>query len=335
MKGLTFVDRVTIKVFAGNGGNGCASFRREKYIPKGGPDGGDGGRGGHVILRASKDESSLLDLFYQPLQRAAHGGRGMGKQMYGRNAEDRIVKVPLGTEVRDNETGELLGELLNDGDELIVARGGKGGKGNMRFISSTHQAPSDFTEGEPGEEKSVLLELKSIADVGLVGYPNAGKSTLIGALTPAHPKVASYPFTTLYPSIGTMDMGNYQTIKLADIPGLIDGAHTGVGLGHDFLRHIERTHLLLFVIDMAGEDGRNPTDDYKNLRSELKLYKKELATRPFLIVANKMDDPRSDANLKEFVRRIRRRPIQISAALGEGLDELKKKLAIQFTAGTK
>ncbi|MFH0880711.1 MAG: GTPase ObgE [Lentisphaerota bacterium] len=330
MKGLTFVDRVTIKVFAGHGGDGCSSFRREKYIPLGGPDGGDGGRGGHVILRASKDESSLLHLYYQPLQRATHGGRGANQQKYGRTGEDHFVKVPLGTEIRDNETGESLGELLNDSDELIVAKGGKGGLGNMHFATSTYQAPTECTEGVRGEEKSLLLEMKSVADVGLVGYPNAGKSTLIGALTPAHPKVGAYPFTTLYPSIGTLELENYQRIKLADIPGLIDGAHQGTGLGHDFLRHIERTSFLLYVIDMAGTEGRNPVDDFRNLRKELKLYKAELAKRPYMVVANKMDSEEALVHLKEFKRRTREKPIAISAVLGEGLDDLKRALQARF-----
>jgi GTP-binding protein len=326
MKGLTFVDRCRIKVFAGNGGSGAATFRREKFIPKGGPDGGDGGRGGNVYLKATTDESSLLNLYYQPLQRAEHGERGQSKQMYGRNGEDLYVKVPCGTEVRDEATDEWIGEVLNDGDELLVARGGKGGLGNMHFATATHQTPTEFTPGQEGEQKALILELKSVADIGLVGYPNAGKSTLLGALTPAHPKVAPYPFTTLHPAIGTLEFEDYTKIQIADIPGLIDGAHKGVGLGHDFLRHIERTKFLLFVIDMAGIDGRHPADDFKNLKKELGQYREDLLERPYLVVANKMDEPQAETYFKEFIERTGEKPFRLSAELGEGLDELKQLL---------
>jgi GTP-binding protein len=322
MKGLTFVDRCRIQVFAGNGGDGCASFRREKFIPFGGPDGGDGANGGSVYIRASKDTDSLLNLYYQPIRRADHGGRGQSKQCYGRNGADLFVDVPCGTEVRLEESGDLIGEVINPGDVILVAQGGIGGKGNMHFVTSSYQAPREFTHGTKGEIKNLLIELKTVADVGLVGYPNAGKSTLLAAISPAKPKIASYPFTTLHPIIGTIAFDDYGYMKIADIPGLIDGAHKGIGLGHDFLRHIERTKFLLFVIDMAGVDGRNPTEDYRNLRKELKLYSPELAQRPYMVVANKMDLPASTENIKEFKRRVRVKPFEMSAAEGMGIDEL-------------
>jgi GTP-binding protein len=326
MKGLSFVDRCRIQVFAGNGGDGCASFRREKFIPKGGPDGGDGGNGGSVHIRASKDTDSLLNLYYQPLRRAEHGGKGRSKQCYGRSGADLYVDVPCGTEVRLEKSGDFIGEVIEPGDAILVAQGGKGGQGNMRFVTSSYQAPREFTLGTRGEIKNLLIELKTVADVGLVGYPNAGKSTLLAAISPAKPKIASYPFTTLHPIIGTVAYDDYGQMKIADIPGLIDGAHKGVGLGHDFLRHIVRTKYLLFVIDMAGVDGRNPVDDYRNLKKELKLYSAELAARPSMAVANKMDLPEAEANYKAFIRRARQKPFKISAALGEGVDELRKEL---------
>ena len=326
MKGVTFVDRVRAQVFAGNGGDGCASFRREKYIPLGGPDGGDGGDGGSIYMRGSHDAGSLLDLYYQPLRRAEHGGNGRSKQCTGRNGEDVYIDVPCGTVVRDFETGELIGEVLEKHDVLLVARGGRGGMGNMKFTSSTNRAPREFTHGTPGEIKKLLVELKTVADIGLVGYPNAGKSTLLAAVSRARPKIAAYPFTTLHPSIGTIDFGDFSTLRMADIPGLIDGAHKGVGLGHDFLRHIERTKFLLFVIDMAGVDGRNPVEDYRNLKKELKLYSKELAQRPFMVVANKMDLPEAVPQLKDFIRRTKVRPLQLAAAAGTGIAELKQML---------
>ena len=330
MKSLTFVDRVTVALHAGAGGDGCCSFRREKFIDRGGPDGGDGGNGGSIFVRASKDESSLLNLSYQPIQRAKHGEHGRGKQQYGKAAADVYINVPCGTEVRDGESDAFIGEVLEEGQTLLLARGGRGGQGNMHFTTSSHQAPREHTLGTPGEDRKVRLELKTVADVGLVGYPNAGKSTLLRAISPAKPKVAAYPFTTLNPIIGTVIYEDFSVVKVADIPGLIDGAHEGVGLGHDFLRHIERTKFLLFVIDMAGTDVRNPVEDYRNLRKELKLYRADLADRPFRVVANKMDLPEAKIQLKDFVRRTKIRPIQISAAAGEGTDEIKTILYEQF-----
>ncbi len=335
MKPITFVDQVRIQVFAGNGGDGAASFRREKFIPYGGPDGGDGGDGGSVFLRASKDVASLLDLHFAPLVRAEHGDKGRNKQLYGRGGRDRIVPVPAGTEIRDAETGDFLGEVLADGDQLRVAQGGKGGLGNMHFMTSTHQAPTEFTEGTPGEIKTLRLTMKTVADVGLVGYPNAGKSTLLGQLSAARPKVAAYPFTTLHPQVGTVVFDATHAIRVADVPGLLKDAHKGVGLGHDFLRHIERTRFLLFVVDMAGIDGRHPAEDFLNLREELRLYNPDLAERPYWVLANKMDEPAAKKNLAAFKRRTKTKPLEMSAALGEGVPELKAKLFRKFFPGEK
>ena len=329
-KTVVFKDRVKVYVRAGDGGNGVASFRREKYVPNGGPDGGDGGRGGHVILRASKDVDSLLKLYYAPHQRAGHGQKGGGQRCHGRNGGDLRAPVPCGTEARLHESGELLGEVVEDGEELLIARGGKGGLGNCHFATASHQAPGECSEGESGEEMTVVLTLKVVADVGLVGYPNAGKSTLLRALSEAHPKVAPYPFTTLHPMIGTLIYEDYSRIRVADIPGLIDGAHAGVGLGHEFLRHIERTSFLVVVIDMAGVDGRNPVDDYKNLRKELEAYDPTLNSRPYLVVANKMDMPEAEEALPVFTRDTGEKPIAMCAELGEGVDQLKAALRNHF-----
>ena len=292
-----FVDRVKISVKGGRGGNGCVSFHREKFVPRGGPDGGNGGNGGSVVLKADVNEQSLIDLSYNRHYDAANGPHGKGKNMYGRNADNVVVKVPVGTVVFDEETGELLGDLETAGMELVVARGGKGGKGNAAFATSGNRAPRIAEEGTEGEERLLLLELKTIADVGLVGYPNAGKSTLLRALSAAKPKVAPYPFTTLHPMVGVVEYPDFGRLTVADIPGLIDGAHRNVGLGHHFLRHIERTHLLVYVLDMAGIDGRTPWEDFRHLQSELELYMKGLSKRPALIAANKMDLPESAENL--------------------------------------
>jgi GTP-binding protein len=254
----------------------------------------------------------------------------MGSQRNGRCGEDCVAKVPLGTVVTDAETGDFVGELLTDGDELVVAKGGRGGIGNIHFKSSTNQSPHQFTEGKPGEECNLWLELKLVADIGLVGYPNAGKSTLLSRLTHAHPKIAPYPFTTINPIIGTMEYANFNRLRIADIPGLIDGAHEGVGLGHQFLRHIERSHFLLFVIDMAGTDDRNPSDDFLHLREELRLHREELASTPYMVVANKMDSPGSDVLLKEFQARTKEKVYPISAELGEGLEPVREHLYNHF-----
>jgi len=330
MKHVVFKDRVKLYTRAGNGGNGCVSFRREKFVPKGGPDGGDGGNGGSVILRCDENEDSLLPLYYQPHQKAKHAQHGMGSNCHGKNSADCIVKVAPGTVVTDAETDEFLGELLTPGEELVVAKGGKGGIGNIHYKSSTNQAPREFTEGTKGEERTLWLELKLMADVGLVGYPNAGKSTLLSQLTHAHPKIAPYPFTTINPIVGTMEYENFSRLKIADIPGLIDGAHEGVGLGHQFLRHIERSRFIIFVLDMAGTDERNPTDDFLHLREELRLHMESLSCTPYFVVANKMDTPGAEENLKEFKERTDEVVFEISAELGEGLEPVKEFLYKHF-----
>ncbi|MDR0993649.1 MAG: GTPase ObgE [Verrucomicrobiota bacterium] len=333
MKPITFVDRVRIQAFAGNGGHGVATFLRAKFVPHGGPDGGDGGHGGSVYLKASKDVASLLDLHFAPIVKAGHGEKGRGQQQYGRGGADKIVLVPLGTEVVDAETEEFVGEVLADGDLLKIAQGGKGGLGNLHFKTSTHQAPTEFTEGTPGEIKTLRLTMKTVADVGLVGYPNAGKSTLLSQLSAARPKVASYPFTTLHPQVGTVMFDPVHTLRVADVPGLLKDAHKGVGLGHHFLRHIERTRFLLFVLDMAGTDGRNPTEDFLNLREELRLYNPELDNCPYRVLANKMDETASKKNLAAFKRRTKEKPIEMSAVLGEGVEEVKTCLFETFFPG--
>ncbi len=327
MKAPTFVDRVLIHVRAGRGGDGAASFRREKFVPFGGPDGGDGGKGGDVVLVGDRDVDSLLHLYYQPHHRAEPGGHGRGKQQTGRNGAECTIRVPCGTEVLDAATGEWIGEILEPGQRLVVARGGAGGLGNLHFVTSTHQAPREWTPGGEGEERKLRLELKLISEVGLVGFPNAGKSTLLGRISRAHPKVAPYPFTTLHPCVGVVPLDDERSFRVADIPGLIAGAHRGVGLGHDFLRHIERTRFLVLLVDMSGSDGRHPADDYFTLRRELELYSRDLAERPFLAVANKMDLEPAQRLLEEFAARTGVHPLPISAAAGHGIAELKAELA--------
>jgi GTP-binding protein len=330
MKTVIFRDRVKLYAKAGNGGPGCVSFRREKFIPKGGPDGGDGGHGGSVILRCDLEEDSLLPIFYEPHRKAKNAQHGMGSNCHGKNSEDCIIKVAPGTVVLDADTEEFIGELINHGEELIIAKGGHGGIGNARFKSSTNRTPRQFTEGIEGEEKTVWLELKLISDVGLVGYPNAGKSTLLSKLTNASPKIASYPFTTINPIIGTLEYDDFNRVKIADIPGLIDGANEGIGLGHHFLRHIERAKFFVFVIDIAGTDERNPVEDFINLKKELKLHLQSLADTPYIIAANKIDSPGADSNLKVFKEMVDEHVFEISAELDIGLDAIKTRLYNNF-----
>lgn len=330
MKAIIFRDRVKIYTRAGNGGNGIIAFHRDKKTPNGGPDGGDGGHGGNVVLRGDSNTDSLHSLYHHPHQRAEHGGNGAGNNRHGRNGKDKILPVPLGTVIKDSETEEFIDEITEEGQEIIIAKGGYGGLGNTRFKSSTNQTPEQCKEGTKGEENEFRLELKLMADVGLVGYPNAGKSTLLTALTDAHPKVAPYPFTTINPILGTLVFENYSRIRIADIPGLIDGAADGVGLGHYFLRHIERSRFLIFVIDMAAEDGRNPAEDYQNLRKELEAYNPELAHRPCLILANKMDEEASAENLEAFRKETGLDPLCAAAGLGEGCEKIKELLYNHF-----
>lgn len=315
-------------------------FSAEKFVPKGGPDGGDGGRGGDVILRADRHVDNLANLFYEPLIKAKNGTHGKGKKMAGRAAANKLVKVPVGTIVylgSGDGTDESQGlqpvvDLVRDGEEFVLCRGGEGGKGNVHFKSSRNRAPRQYTDGEEGEQGYFLLELRTIADAGLVGYPNAGKSTLLRKLSAARPKVAAYPFTTLHPVVGVMDLPGYRHATIADIPGLIEGAHRGLGLGHEFLRHITRCPILIFVIDVAGSEGRSPVEDLQNLRKEIDLYDPMLSSRQWLIVANKMDLPNANENLETLRGKFPKVSIvPISAANGEGIDMLKKALAEKMT----
>src|SRR5438067_7934028 len=332
-----FVDRIKVFAQAGSGGRGSVSFRREKFVPKGGPDGGDGGRGGDVILSADRHTDNLSNLFYEPLIKAKSGGHGMGKKMHGRSAPNKIVKVPVGTIVypttqiqnpKSKIENEPIVDLTRDGQEFLLCEGGAGGKGNVHFKSSRNRAPRQYTEGVEGESGHFLLELRTIADAGLVGYPNAGKSTLLRKISAARPKVAAYPFTTLHPIIGVVEFSEYRRATIADIPGLIEGAHRGLGLGHEFLRHITRCRIFLFVVDVAGSEGRNPVDDLQQLRKELDLYDPLLSQRPWFVIANKIDLSDADENLKTLRGKFPKVDIvPVSAAKGEGIDELRKKLA--------
>jgi GTP-binding protein len=317
------MDTARIQVKAGNGGNGCISFRREKYVPRGGPDGGDGGNGGNVAFVATLGMSTLIDLHHNPRQVAGNGGHGTGKQRDGADGADRIIKVPAGTIVRDYETQDILADLTVPDQTVIVVRGGIGGKGNSRFKSSTFQAPRVAEKGEPGPEREISLEVKLIADVGLVGYPNAGKSTLLARTSAATPKIASYPFTTLIPNLGVVRIDREQNFVLADIPGLIEGAHKGAGLGHQFLRHIERTRMLIHVIDLSATDGRDPIKDYEQLNLELGHYNPILMDLPQLIALNKTDVPEAEANIALVQAYFDKRKVfPISAITGDGVDEL-------------
>ena len=319
-----FVDKAQITIKAGNGGNGCCSFRREAFIPKGGPNGGDGGNGGNVVFVAAPGEQTLQDFLYTRRFAAENGVPGKGKDMHGRRGKDLKIKVPPGTIVRSIETGEVLADIDTPDKEVVVAYGGKGGRGNTRFATSVNRAPREHEPGEKTEPIPVELELKMIADVGLVGFPNAGKSTLLSAISNAKPKVAPYPFTTRHPVVGVVEYPDFRTLLMADVPGLLDGAHRNVGLGHSFLRHIERTKILIYVLDMAGVDGRNPCDDLKTLKKELDLYMKDLSRRASLIVANKMDLPESAENLKLLRKKVRGIPIvPISAATDRSFDTVR------------
>jgi len=328
-----FVDRIKVFAQAGSGGRGSVSFRREKFVPKGGPDGGDGGRGGDVILRADRHVDNLSNLFYEPIIKAKSGGHGMGKKMHGKSAPAKIVKVPVGTIVwpadekgRPTSAAPIV-DLTQDGEEFVLCRGGAGGKGNVHFKSSRNRAPRQYTEGEEGEAGHFSLELRTIADAGLVGYPNAGKSTLLRQISAARPRVAAYPFTTLHPIIGVVEFSGYRRATIADIPGLIEGAHRGLGLGHEFLRHITRCRIFLFVIDVAGSEGRNPVEDLQQLRKELDLYDPLLSQRPWFVIANKMDLPCAEENLSGVRKKFPKIDIvPISAAKGEGIEKLKEKL---------
>jgi GTP-binding protein len=375
-----FVDRIKVSAQAGNGGRGCVSFRREKFVPRGGPDGGDGGRGGDIVLRADVHTDNLANLYYEPIIKAKSGTHGMGKKMHGKGAQPKVVNVPIGTVVYrteapvrradpDDEEGgaavgeraelphdespsieddlaeseasaaplheaslqtrepEVIADLTEDGQEFVLCAGGKGGKGNVHFKSSRNRAPIQYSDGEEGEHGHFLLELRMIADAALVGYPNAGKSTLLGKLSAAHPKVAAYPFTTLRPSVGVVELDEYARATVADIPGLIEGAHRNVGLGHDFLRHITRCPFLFFVVDIAGSEGRHPVEDLQSLRREIDLYDSRLSQRPWCIVANKIDLLGASENLDVLRQRFPQVIVlPISADRAEGIEAIKDQL---------
>jgi GTP-binding protein len=385
-----FIDEIKIYARAGHGGKGCVAFQREKYRPKGGPSGGNGGRGGDVILEANHDLNNLIAQYYQPRLIAPAGQFGLGKGMDGHAGKDLVVKVPCGTLVwklapeagpevvsdtepvserpdlrvsssrrplirtgasgsavevdlsRDDDEatvpaatkpeGELVVDLTEHGQRFVLCKGGRGGLGNRNFATAARQTPRFAQPGEPGDEGSFLFELRIMAEVGLVGYPNAGKSTLLTAISRARPKIAPYPFTTLHPQIGIVEYSDFHRLTVCDVPGLIEGAHRNVGLGHEFLRHIERCRVLVLLLDMAGADGRAPWDDYKNLLSELELYDPGLVARPRLVVANKMDEPAAEDNLKKFKRRIRKIPVlQMAAAFDQGTQEFKQAIRVAVT----
>ncbi len=339
-----FVDNIRIYCKAGDGGNGVVHFRRGKYLPKGGPDGGDGGNGGDVILEVSPHTDNLREFFYDPKLVAKEGGHGAGAKKHGRKGKTRVAKVPPGTvifkspaltvaeavEMERSDDGidlEPVADLTNYGDQFVLCAGGKGGKGNFQYKSSVNRAPEEHTLGTEGGEGVYYFELRRIADAGMVGFPNAGKSTLVSQLSAASPKIAAYPFTTLQPMVGVVEFDDFERCTVADIPGLIEGAHANRGLGHEFLRHITRCHILIFVVDMAGVDGRDPIEDLQTLRTEVKMYDEDLANFEWVVVANKMDLPEAEENYKNFCLRFPKLKIYpMSAGEGEGLDDFRSYL---------
>ncbi len=319
-----FVDYAEIYVKAGDGGRGCVSFRREKHVPRGGPDGGDGGKGGDVVIKASQSLNTLLDHRYQRTYRAERGEHGMGKNMHGRNGKDLVILVPVGTIIKDRDTGEIIADIDSVNKEVVVVRGGRGGLGNAHFATSTRQAPRFAQPGEKGEERNLILELKLLADVGLVGLPNAGKSTLLRSITTAKPKIAPYPFTTITPNLGVVKVGEFKSFVVADIPGLIEGAHQGAGLGFQFLRHVERTLILLHLVDISEFAG-DPVRSVETVNSEMHLYNPILMEKPQAIVGTKMDisgDKRNLLKLEEYARKNGIDFLAVSAITREGIDKL-------------
>ena len=328
-----FIDEAKIRVKAGDGGNGCMAFRREKFVPRGGPSGGDGGRGGDVIMEASQRHNTLIHFRYNPEHKGQRGEHGMGSNCTGQDGDSIILQVPVGTALYDQETGELVHDFQIPDERIIVAKGGRGGRGNQHFATSTHQAPREHELGRSGEERQYRLELKLLADVGLVGYPNAGKSTLISRISAAKPKIADYPFTTLEPNLGVVSVGeepDRQSFVVADVPGLIEGAHLGQGLGVQFLRHIERTRLLVHLVDVSDSSGRpDPVEDFKVINNELASFGHGLDEKPMMVVATKIDAANPD-KLKKLTTHAKRRKLEfhaISAVTGEGIEELKWSLA--------
>ncbi|QFK72332.1 GTPase ObgE [Pradoshia sp. D12] len=319
-----FVDQVKIYVKGGDGGNGMVAFRREKYVPKGGPAGGDGGHGANVVFEVEEGLRTLMDFRYKRHFKAPRGEHGMSKNQHGKNSADMIVKVPPGTVVSDANTGEIIADLTEHGQRAIIAKGGRGGRGNTRFATPANPAPELSEKGEPGVERDIIMELKLLADVGLVGFPSVGKSTLLSSVSAAKPKIAEYHFTTIVPNLGVVETGDGRSFVMADLPGLIEGAHEGVGLGHQFLRHIERTRVIVHVIDMSGQEGRDPYEDYVTINKELEEYNLRLTERPQIIAASKMDMPDSEENLKAFKEQLEDDvPVfPISSVTHEGLREL-------------
>lgn len=325
-----FIDEAKIYVKAGDGGKGCLAFRREKYVPRGGPSGGDGGRGGDVILVANEHRNTLLHLRFNPEHKAQRGRHGEGSQRTGHEGRSIEVEVPVGTVVHDDATGERIYDFTHPGERFVVARGGRGGKGNARFATSTHQAPTETEPGKPGDEHHLRLELKLLADVGLVGFPNAGKSTLISRISAARPKIADYPFTTLEPQLGVVQLEDFRTFVVTDLPGLIEGAHLGHGLGIQFLRHIERTRLLAHLVDVSEASGREPVQDFETIMQELASFSEELVRKPMLVVATKMDAAQDSGRVESLRRLATERGLaflEISSATGQGIEELKRAMA--------
>ncbi len=328
---MQFVDYTKIHVKAGDGGRGCVSFRREKYVPRGGPDGGDGGRGGHIIFKATKELNTLLDLRYHREYKTKKGQHGMGKKMHGKNGEDRIIPVPVGTLIKDADTEDIISDLDKEGMEAVIAKGGRGGLGNAHFATPTRQAPRFAQGGEEGEEKNLIIELKLLADVGLIGLPNAGKSTLISVISSARPKIADYPFTTLTPNLGVVKLGNYRSFVVADIPGLIEGAHKGAGLGFQFLRHVERTSMLLHLVDVSDILESDPVKDFEKINKELELYSPKLLGKPQAVVGTKTDIAGDKKRLDKLEKYCKANSIDffpVSAVTGRGIKKLLSYLAI-------
>lgn len=322
-----FVDKAKIYVKGGDGGDGLVAFRREKYVPNGGPAGGDGGKGGHVIFRVDEGLRTLMDFRYQRHFKAPKGEKGRNKSQHGANAEHMVVRIPPGTMIMDDDSGEMLADMTRHGQEVIVARGGRGGRGNMRFATPANPAPELAENGEEGQERYITLELKVMADVGLVGFPSVGKSTLLSVVSAATPKIGAYHFTTITPNLGVVEAGDGRSFVMADLPGLIEGASEGVGLGHEFLRHIERTRIIIHVVDMAGSEGRDPYDDWMKINEELRQYNANLESRPQIVAANKMDMPDAAEHLEEFRRQVAEvRPdleiLPISSLTRQGIQEL-------------
>jgi GTP-binding protein len=322
---MNFIDEAEISIKAGDGGRGCVSFRREKYVPRGGPDGGDGGAGGDITFVTNRDLTSLIDFKYKRLYKAGRGQHGMGSNCHGKNGHSLTIRVPVGTIIKDADTGEQLQDMTVEGQEYLSVKGGRGGKGNAHFATSTHQAPKFAQPGEPGEERQIRLILKLLADASIIGFPNAGKSTLISHISAARPKVADYPFTTLVPHLGVVRYGHFKSFVIADIPGLVAGAHEGRGLGTRFLKHIERTGIFIHILDLSPDTGRDPREDFRVINEELKRFKSELALRPQVVALNKIDLTEARETAPELLKFFEDKGIkvfQISGATGEGLKGL-------------